>query len=73
MKKVSSEETIFLLKASKNLDTLLEAVTHLAEGLCLSSLLALKIQNTVICSVGTRTPEVTLVELQFALAVISTK
>jgi hypothetical protein len=39
-------------------------VTHLAEGLCLRALLTLKVENCLICLVGTRIPTVSVMELQ---------
>jgi hypothetical protein len=34
------------------------AMTHLAEGLCPNALLKLKVENSLTCLVGTRTPSV---------------
>jgi hypothetical protein len=39
---------------SKYLQTSLAAMTHLAEGLCFNALLTLKVENSLICLVGTR-------------------
>jgi hypothetical protein len=43
----------------------LAAMAHLAEGLCLSALLTLKVENSLICLVGTRIPAVPMMEWQF--------
>jgi hypothetical protein len=50
---------------SKYLQTSLAAVTHLAEGLCFNKLLTLKVENSLICLVGTRIPTVSKMEGQF--------
>jgi hypothetical protein len=38
---------------SKYLQTSFAAMTHLAEGLCFNALLTLKVENSLICLVGT--------------------
>jgi hypothetical protein len=43
---------------SKYLQTSLAAMTRLAEGLCFNELLTLKVENSLICIVGTRIPTV---------------
>jgi hypothetical protein len=43
------------------------AMMHLAEGLCLNVLLTLRVENYLICLVGTRIPTVSMMELQFIL------
>jgi hypothetical protein len=58
---------LFLLKISKNLRMSFAAMTHLAEGLCLSALLTLKVENFLICLVGTRISTVSMMEGQFIL------
>jgi hypothetical protein len=55
---------MFLSKMSKNLHTSFAAMTHLAEGLCLSALLMLKVENYFICLAGTRIPTVSMMEWQ---------
>jgi hypothetical protein len=45
---------MFLVSMSKNLHMSFAAMTYLAEGLCLSALLTLKVQNSLICLAGTR-------------------
>jgi hypothetical protein len=52
---------------SKYLETSLTAVTHLAEGLCFNALLTLKIENSLMCLVGTRIPTVSEMEGQSIL------
>jgi hypothetical protein len=49
-------EMLCLLKMSRDLK-MFTAVTHLAEGLNLGTLLALKVEKSLICLVGTRRPE----------------
>jgi predicted nucleotidyltransferase len=44
---------IVLWKMSKYLQTSLTAMTNLAEGLCSNALLTLKVENSLICLVGT--------------------
>jgi hypothetical protein len=58
--KVSLKEKLFLWKVSKN--TSLAAMTHLAEGLCSNALLTLRVENSLICLVGTRIPTVSKTE-----------
>jgi hypothetical protein len=50
-----------LLKTSRDLQILFAAVTHLAEGLSLETLLTLKVEKSLICLVGTRRPTVNFV------------
>jgi hypothetical protein len=45
---------MFLPKMSRNLHMSFAAMTHLAEGLRLNSLLTQKVENSFICLVGTR-------------------
>jgi hypothetical protein len=52
---------------SKYLQTLLAAMTHLAEGLCFNALLTLNVDNSLIRLVGTRIPTVSKMEGQFIL------
>jgi hypothetical protein len=47
---------IVFVEMSKYLQTSLAAMTHLAEGLCFNALLTLKVENSLICLVGTRIP-----------------
>jgi hypothetical protein len=47
--------------------TSLAAMTHVAEGLCFNSLLTLKVENSLICLVGTRIPVVSKMEGQCIL------
>jgi hypothetical protein len=49
----------------KYLHTPLAAPTHLAEAL--NTLLTLKVENSLICLVGTRIPTVPMMEWQFIL------
>jgi hypothetical protein len=51
----------------KYLQTTLAAMTHLAEGLCFNALLTLKVENSLICLVGTRIPTESKMEGQFIL------
>jgi hypothetical protein len=51
-----------LLKTSRDLQMLFAAVTHLVEGLNLETLLTLKVENSLICLVGTRRPTVSIIE-----------
>jgi hypothetical protein len=53
-----------LLKTSWDLQILFAAVTHLAEGLTLETLLTLKVQISLIGLVGTRRPTVSIIEQQ---------
>jgi hypothetical protein len=53
---------MFLPKMSKNQQISFEAMTHLAEGLFLNVLLTLKVENSLICLVGTRIPTVSMME-----------
>jgi hypothetical protein len=52
---------------SKNQQISFAAMTHLAEGLCLNALLTLKVENYIICLVGTRIPTVSMMEWQLIL------
>jgi hypothetical protein len=45
---MSLREVLFLLKLSKNLRMSFEAMTRLAEGLCLSALLTLEVENSFV-------------------------
>jgi hypothetical protein len=63
--KLSSKETLFLLKMSKSLHTSLAAMTHLSEGLLFNALITLKVENSLICLLGIRTRAVPKMELQF--------
>jgi hypothetical protein len=47
------EGDFFFFKMPKNLHASFAEMTHLAEGLCLSALLTLKVENSLICLVGT--------------------
>jgi hypothetical protein len=58
---------MFSPKMSKNLQISFVAMTHLAEGLCLKALLTLKVENFLICLVGTRIPTVSMMEWQLIL------
>jgi hypothetical protein len=49
---------LFLWKMSKCLQTPLATMTHSAEGLCFKALLMLKVENSLICLVGTHTNSV---------------
>jgi predicted nucleotidyltransferase len=58
MDSYSFRESIFkvdiaLWNLSKYLQTSLAAMTNLAEGLCSNALLTLKVENSLICLVGT--------------------
>jgi hypothetical protein len=55
------------MKMSKNLHMSFAAVAHLAGGLCLNALLLLKVENSLICLIGTRIPTVSMMEWQFIL------
>jgi hypothetical protein len=52
---------------SKNLQISFAAMTHLAEGLFLNALLTLKVENSLICFVGTRIPTLSMMEWQLIL------
>jgi hypothetical protein len=52
---------------SKYLQTSLAAMTRLAEGLCFNTMLTMKVENSLICLVGTRIPTVSKMEGQFIL------
>jgi hypothetical protein len=52
---------------SKNLQISFAAMTHLTEGLALNALLTLKVENSLICLVGTRIPTVSTTEWQLIL------
>jgi chromosome condensin MukBEF MukE localization factor len=43
-------------------------MTHLAEGLCFNELLTLKVENSLICLVGTRIATMSKMEGQFILS-----
>jgi hypothetical protein len=45
----------------------LTAMTHLAEGLCFNAVLTLKVENSLICLVGTRIPTLSKIGRQFIL------
>jgi hypothetical protein len=51
----------------KYLQTSLAAMTHLAEGLYFNALLTLKVENYLLCFVGTRIPTDSKMEGQFIL------
>jgi hypothetical protein len=55
---VSSKETKFLPKMSKNLQIPFAAMTHLAEGLFLNALLMLKVKNSYLPCGHTKTNSV---------------
>jgi hypothetical protein len=55
------------LKTSKDLQMLFAAVTHLVEELSLETLLALKLEKSLICLVGTRRPTASIIEQQSIL------
>jgi hypothetical protein len=67
MENVSSREMICLLKTSRDLQTLFAAVTRLVEGLSLKTLLALKVEKSLICLGGTRRPTVSIIEQESIL------
>jgi hypothetical protein len=67
MEKVSSQEIMFLPKMSNYLHISFAAMMHLAEGLCLNALLALKAENSLIFLVGTQIPTVFMMEWQSIL------
>jgi hypothetical protein len=46
---------MFLPTISKNLQISFVAMAHLAEGLFINALLTLKVENSLICLVGTHT------------------
>jgi hypothetical protein len=48
MDKVYFREILFLLKVSRDLQTLLAAITHLVEGLSLETFFTLKVENIII-------------------------
>jgi hypothetical protein len=52
MDKVSFREILFLLKMSRDLQTLLAAITHLVEGLSLETFFTLKVGKSLICFAG---------------------
>jgi hypothetical protein len=62
VEKVSSKETLPLLKMSRKLYTSYVSMTHLAGGLCLNTLLTLKVENYLICFLGTQTRAVDKME-----------
>jgi hypothetical protein len=49
---------MLLPKMSKNLQISFAAITRLAEGLSLNAMLTLKVENSLVCLVGTRIPTV---------------
>jgi hypothetical protein len=57
---------LYSLKTSRDFQ-MFAAVTHLVEGLNLETLLALKVEKSLICLVGTRRPTVSIVEQQSIL------
>jgi hypothetical protein len=67
-KKVSLTEILFLPKISINPHTSFAAMAHLAEGVCINAILVLKVENSLICLVGTRTPTMSKMECQLVLA-----
>jgi hypothetical protein len=64
MDKVSFREILFLLKMSRDLQTLLAAITHLVEGLSLETFFTLKVENSLICFAGIYRPTVSIIEQQ---------
>jgi hypothetical protein len=60
-------ETLFFAENVQKSAYSFAAMTHLAEGLCLNVLLRLKVENSLICLVGTRMPIVSMVKWQFIL------
>jgi hypothetical protein len=60
--KVSSKETLFLLKMSINRHISFVATLHLTEGLCLNRLLTLKVDNSLISLESTRMLTVSIME-----------
>jgi hypothetical protein len=67
IEKLSSKETLFLAKMYKNLHTSFTVMAHLAEELCLSALLTLKVESSLICYVNTRMTAVSMIEWQLIL------
>jgi hypothetical protein len=55
---------MFLLKMPKNLQISFATMTHLPGGLFLNALLMLKVENSLICLVGTRIPAAPMMEWQ---------
>jgi hypothetical protein len=53
---------------SKYLQTSLAAMAYLADGLCFNALLMLKVENSLICLVGTRIPTESKMEGLFFFA-----
>jgi hypothetical protein len=53
-----------LLETSRDLQMLFAAVTRLVEGLSLETLLMLKVGKSLICLLGTRRPDVSIIEQQ---------
>jgi hypothetical protein len=68
MEKVSSRETVSLLKMSRNFQMLFAAVMHLDERLSLETLFTLKIDEFLICLLGTWRPTVSITEHQLILS-----
>jgi hypothetical protein len=56
---------VSLPNISKSLHMSFSALAHLTEGLCLSAVLTLKVEKSLICLVCTRIPTVSMIEWQF--------
>jgi hypothetical protein len=56
-----------LSEMSNSLHRSFAAMVHLAEGLCVNALLTLKVENSLICLVGTRILAVSIIEWQFII------
>jgi hypothetical protein len=52
MEKVCFREILFLLKMSRDLQTLFAAITRLVEGLSLETFFTLKVEKSQICFAG---------------------
>jgi hypothetical protein len=59
---MSSIEMLCLLKTSRDLQMWFAAVTHLVEELNLETLLTVKVEKSLIYSVGTRRPAASIIE-----------
>jgi hypothetical protein len=67
MDKVSFREILFLLKISRDLQTLLAAITHLVEGLSLETFFTLKVGKSLTCFAGIYRPTVSIIEQQLII------
>jgi hypothetical protein len=67
MDKVSFREILFLLKMSRDLQTLLAAITHLVEGLSLEIFFTLKVEKSLIFFSGIYRPTVSIIEHKLIL------